>query len=116
MTFLTTLVTTFNGMQVYHQFDTSLETAFASVTEYLIDKYPDTNEIAVEAINNINTDEEIYQLPCYVNEIPNMSEPDFAYQSTNNAIEMWFRYNGGDIFVTINDVSDKVTLNSPQTP
>lgn len=114
MTFLTTLVTTFSGMQTFHYFSESLESAFTYIAIHILETYPYTDEIATDTINSVNTHQEIDEMPIDLNQIPDVSEADFAFKKTNDSIIMWFRYNDGDIFVTINDVSDQVTLNSSE--
>lgn len=110
MTFLTTLVTTFSGMQTFHHFSESLESAFNYISIHIIETYPYADTIATEAINSVNTHQEIDEMPIYLDEIPDVFESDFTFKKTNNSVKMWFRYNDGDIFVTINDVSDQVML------
>lgn len=56
--------------------------------------------IAVEAIKR--------ELPEYLDEIPEVSGDDFTFKKTKDSVEMWFRYGDGDIFVTINDVSEEL--------
>ena len=112
MTFLTTLVTTFNGMQTFHSFSESLESAFTYIAIHILETYPYTDIIATDAINSVNTHQEIDEMPIHLDKIPDVFETDFTFKKTNNSVRMWFRYNDGDIFITINDVSDQVTLNS----
>jgi hypothetical protein len=99
MKYLTILVTTFDGMKTYYNFSNDLESAFAHISNHLVKTYPHTNTIAVEAINQ--------ELPENVDDIPEVSSDDFTFKKTTDSVEMWFRYNDGDIFVTINDVTSE---------
>lgn len=102
--YLTILVTTFDGMKTYYNFSNDLESAFAHISNHLVETYPHTNTIAVEAINT-----EIDELPENLDEIPEVSGDDFTFKKTNDSVEMWFRYGDGDIFVTINDVTSELS-------
>ena len=104
MKYLTILVTTFDGMKTYYNFSNDLESAFAHISNHLVETYPHTNTIAVEAIN-----QEIEELPENLDDIPEVSGDDFTFKKTNDSVEMWFRYGDGDIFVTINDVTSELS-------
>ena len=100
MKYLTILVTTFDGMKTYYNFSGELESAFAHISNHLVETYPHVNMIVVEAIKR--------ELPEYLDEIPEVSGDDFTFKKTKDSVEMWFRYGDGDIFVTINDVSEEL--------
>ena len=85
MKYLTILVTTFDGMKTYYNFSNDLESAFAHISNHLVETYPHVNMIA-----------------------PEVSSDDFTFKKTKDSVEMWFRYGDGDIFVTINDVSEEL--------
>ena len=101
MKYLTILVTTFDGMKTYYNFSNDLDSAFAHISNHLVETYPHTNTIAVEAINQ--------ELPENLDEIPEVSGDDFSFKKTPDSVEMWFRYGDGDIFVTINDVTSELS-------
>lgn len=65
MKYLTILVTTFDGMKTYYNFSNDLESAFAHISNHLVETYPHVNMIAVEAIKR--------ELPEYLDEIPEVS-------------------------------------------
>ena len=110
MLYLTQLTTTFSGMHHSFEFTQTLELAYAKLITHLSEAYPDIDDIYIDAVQSENNDFETDKLPYILDEIENIQSDDFSFSKTKNAITIWFRYNGGDIYATITDVSDKVKL------
>lgn len=101
--YLTILATTFHGMQTSYHFDKTLNDSFDHVIKHLIKTYPNVNDITLNEVdldltnNLLNSDS-----------ISNITTPDFTFKKKNDELEMWIRYNGGDIYITINNISDDI--------
>lgn len=110
MLYLTQLTTTFSGMHHSFEFAQTLELAYAKLITHLSETYPDVDNIYIDAVQSKNDDFETDELPYILDEIENIQSDDFLFSKTKNAVTIWFRYNGGDIYATITDVSDQVKL------
>lgn len=110
MLYLTQLTTTFSGMQHSFEFTKTLDLAYTKLITHLSETYTNINDIYIDAVQSKNDDFETDELPYILNKIENIQSDDFSFSKTNNAVTIWFRYNGGDIYATITDVSDQVKL------
>ena len=110
MLYLTQLTTTFSGMHHSFEFTQTLDLAYSNLIISLSKAYPDIDDIYIDAVQSENDDFETDELPYILDEIENIQSDDFSFCKTNNAVTIWFRYNGGDIYATITDVSDQVKL------
>ena len=107
--YLTQLTTTFSGMEHSFEFSKTLNSAYSKLIIYLSETYG-IDDIYINAAQSKNNDYETDELPYILDDIENIQSDDFSFSKTNNAVTIWFRYNGGDIYATITDVSDQVKL------
>lgn len=104
MLFLLSITTTMYGMKHAYEFKSSFETLFTDLMTYLSETY------YIDEIFSEETNGKYDEIPCHIDDLKdyNIDGDDMVlkYDPENQTFELWFRYEGGDIYATINNVTD----------